>query len=325
MISERSKRVGIKELEIFDNFNVDKTLPKFVGKETEDDSGNKIWIAPKTTDGNFVAPDGTPANSGGLWISADQSVPSEDWGVNVNVSNKVNIFQRLRVAFTLKKKIEKANKRKKKEKLISIRDYFINFAESFNELTPLGDIAETYETAIIQAQKLGQKTLVEKLQDMLNVVRGEAHLIQMGVKQYVTNEQVCDFYESVDEDKDLKLTWIEHFVKVIPNEIVELKAEIDKRGVFDNYVILHYDPQGNASSLTKEEIEVKKDPILFGVIKNSKRLYYIGDWVDDYCDLTLKGMFEELGEKVLEINNRNLKTYINKVGDYEQRRKKNKK
>ena len=157
---------------------------------------------------------------------------------------------------------------------------------------------------------------------MLNVVRGEAHLIQMGVKYYVSNEQVCDFYEAVDEDKNLKLTWIEHFVKVIPTEIVELKAEIDMRGVFDNYVILHYDPDGNATSLTKEEIEVKKDPILFGVIENSKRLYYIGDWKDDYCDLTLEDMFEQLGEKTLEINNKNLKTYINKVGDYEQMRKK---
>ena len=32
-------------------------------------------------------------------------------------------------------------------------------------------------------------------------------------------------------------------------------------------------------------------------------------------------ILKELGEKVLEINNRNLKTYINKVGDYEQKRK----
>ena len=213
-------------------------------------------------------------------------------------------------------------KKKKEQNLISIRSYFTNLAESFNELTPLGDIADTYETAILQAQELGQKALVEKLKDLLDVVRGEAHLIQMGIKYYVTNEQVCDFYESVDEDKDLKLTWIEHFVKVIPNEIVELKNEIDKRGVFDNYVILHYDPEGNATSLTKKQIETKKDPILFGVIENSKRLYYIGDWIDDYCDLTLEGMFEKLGEKVLEINNRNLKTYINKAGDYEQKRKK---
>jgi len=33
-------------------------------------------------------------------------------------------------------------------------------------------------------------------------------------------------------------------------------------------------------------------------------------------------MFEELGEKVLEVNNKSLKTYINKAGEYHQRRKK---
>lgn len=321
MISERSKRAGIKELKIFDDFKVDNSLPKYSGEKTEDEHGRIVFTS--SADTNLFQGTDSATYNGGVWLSVPSSGGDLEEG-SIDLPNKLNFFQRLKIAFTLKSILEKRKEKKKKENLISIRDYFINLSEHFNELTPLADIADHYEKAILQAEKLGQKSLKEKLQDMLDVVRGEAHLIQMGIKQYVTNEQMCDFYESVDEDKNLKLTWIEHFVKVIPNEIVELKAEIDKRGVFDNYVILHYDPEGNATSLTKEEIEVKKDPILFGVIKNSKRLYYVGDWVDDYCDLTLERMFEELGEKVLEINNRNLKTYINKIGDYEQRRKKNK-
>ena len=326
MISERSKRADIKELEIFDNFKVDRSLPKYAGQPEEDSSGNRIWISSSqtTADGSVVrvGPDGTSTNQT-VWVSANESwgVPSEG-NLEINMPEKVTFFSRIKLALTLKNRINKAKEKKRKENLISIRDYFINLADHFEELSPLADIAEHYEKAILQAETLGQKALVQKLKDMLDVVRGEAHLIQMGIKFFVTNDQVCDFYEAVDEDKNLKLTWIEHFVKVIPAEIVELKAEIDKRGVFDNYVILHYDPNDNASSLTKEEIEVKKDPILFGVIQNSKKMYYIGDWKDDYCDLTLEGMFEELGEKVLEINNRNLKTYITKVGDYEQKRKK---
>lgn len=323
MISERSKRAGIKELKIFDNFKVDNSLPKYSGEKTEDEHGRIVFTP--STDTNFIQETDSATNNGGVWLS----VPTDDNWVeedcSVDVPNKLNLFKRLKIAFTLKSGLEKHKNKKRKENLISIRDYFINLSEHFNELTPLADIADHYEKAIVQAEKLGQKSLKEKLQGMLEVVRGEAHLIQMGIKQYVTNEQMCDFYESIDEDKNLKLTWIENFVKVIPNDIIELKAEIDKRGVFDNYVILHYDPQGNATSLTKEEIEIKKDPILFGVIKNSKRLYYVGDWIDDYCDLTLEKMFEELGEEVLKINNRNLKTYINKTGDYEQRRRKNKK
>lgn len=29
----------------------------------------------------------------------------------------------------------------------------------------------------------------------------------------------------------------------------------------------------------------RKDPILFGVIAGSNKLYFIGDWIDEYCDL----------------------------------------
>lgn len=65
-----------------------------------------------------------------------------------------------------------------------------------------------------------------------------------------------------------------------------------------------------------------KDPILFGVMEHSRKLYYIGDWKDEYCDLTLEDMFTSLGEKVLEINNDNLKTYINTAGEYKQKREK---
>lgn len=329
MISERSKRAGIKELKIFDNFKVDRTLPKYSGKESVDDDGSIIF---NIENNNFIGgATNSSTNSNQVMMSMpDEGVPMESWGSTGVVFSdesmeRLNIFKRLKIAFTLKKRIEREKAKKRKENLITIRDYFLTLSEGFSELTPLAEIADHYEKAILQADQLGQKSLVEKLKDMLDVVRGEAHLIQMSVKFYVTNDQVCDFHESVDEDDDLKLTWIEQFVKIIPNEIVKLKAEIDKRGVFDNYVILHYDPNGDATSLTKEEIEIKKDPILFGVIKNSKRLYYVGDWKDDYCDLTLENMFEQLGEKTLEINNKNLKTYINKVGDYEQRRKKIKK
>ena len=304
MISQRLKREGIKELEIFDNFKVDSSLPKYKeGNKYINASNNQLIV-----NSDFNA---------GIWVDGNWFNP------NANESDdsldKMNFFKRLKIAFKPKKYMSK------RRKMIKIRDYFINLADHFNELTPIADIADHYEKAIVQAKKLGQTSLVEKLESMLDVARSEAHLIQMGITKYVTNEQMCDFYESIDEDKNLKLTWIENFIKVIPNDIIDLKDKIDERGLFDNYVILHYDPNEDATSLTKKEIETKKDPILFGVISNSKRLYYIGDWVDDYCDLTLEKMFEELGEKTLEINNRNLKTFIDKSGDYELKRKKKRK
>ena len=46
--------------------------------------------------------------------------------------------------------------------------------------------------------------------------------------------------------------------------------------------------------MTEEEKRIKKDPILFGVIYGSNKLYYIADWVDEYCDLTWDQVVEKL-------------------------------
>jgi hypothetical protein len=70
--------------------------------------------------------------------------------------------------------------------------------------------------------------------------------------------------------------------------------------VFDNYVILHYDYSGEAVEETKEEKAKKKDPIMFGLIQGSKNLYYIGDWIDDYCDLTLDVIIKKLGKRTVK-------------------------
>lgn len=322
MITRRGNK---PQLTVFDNFQIDRGLPKYAGEEKEDVNGNLVWTIPTAV--TNVGTNGLTFNdstTGTVWVN--QSVPanpSEGWSISVDGGNeKLTLKNRLKIAFTLKSRMKKLESKRKKENLITIRDYFLNLSQHFSELSPLADVADHYEKAIVQANQLGQTSLVENLKEMLEVVRGEAHLIQMGLKHYVTEAQMCDFYEGIDEDKNLKLTWIKNFVKIIPKDVVDIKSNVDERGVFDNYVILHFDPNNDATDLTQEEKEVKKDPILFGVISNSKKLYYIADWVDDYCDLTLEKMFEELGEKTLEINGQSLKTYINKVGKHEARRKK---
>ncbi len=37
-------------------------------------------------------------------------------------------------------------------------------------------------------------------------------------------------------------------------------------------------------------------PILFGVIKGRRRLYFVGDWVDEFCDLTFDQIADALGK-----------------------------
>lgn len=75
----------------------------------------------------------------------------------------------------------------------------------------------------------------------------------------------------------------------------------DKLHVFDNYCILHYDPEKKSYQMTVEEREreriKKNDPILFGILRGSRDLYYIADWIDETCDLTLDKFIKTLDEK----------------------------
>jgi hypothetical protein len=287
-----SNRGGIKELQIFDNFEIDRKLSKY----TQNEELNKV--------GN---------NSAFITINSDNegSIPVEP-GVWFNTPSGVSV-NHLSFRDKLANWISRKPKVKTPVAKIGVIEFFTNLSKSFEELTPIAEIATHYEKALLQANTMGQIALVEKLKDLIDVVRGEAHLIQMGLKKYVTEKQVINFYELVGEDKNLKLTWIKNFGRIIPEDVYKAKKSVDERNIFDNYVILHYDPANNGEKLTKKEIEKKKDPILFGVIKNSRKLYYIADWKDDYCELTLDEMFNQLGGKVLTINNKTVKTFIDKT------------
>jgi hypothetical protein len=300
MISERAKRVGLKELQIFDNFEIDQNLPKHKKVNDQESDAKMAW-------------GGTHGNE--AWLSVPTDSTNTISGIMIN-GVQVKPPLRARLAGWLLKKIQSKQStqvEKPPVKLISIVEFFTEVTKSYEELTPIAEIAEHYEKALTQAKTMGQVALLQKLVDLLDMVKGEAILSAMGLKKYVTEKNVVDFYEKVGEDKNLKLTWIKNFNRIIPEDVYEAKKDVDERKIFDNYVILHYDPKDNGEKPTKEEIEKKKDPILFGVIKNSRKLYYVADWKDEYCDLTLEEMFKVLKGKVLQINNKTVKTFIDKT------------
>ena len=95
---------------------------------------------------------------------------------------------------------------------------------------------------------------------------------------------------------------------------MEIKKAADERGWFDNYLVLYFTTKGiESAELTKEEVRQKKDPILFGVIRNSRKLYFVADWTDEYCNLTLDKMLKVLKKEVLTVNNEDVRSYIDKI------------
>ena len=113
------------------------------------------------------------------------------------------------------------------------------------------------------------------------------------------------------EAKVKKMNWMKNYLRVIPDNILEKKKMFDKWECFDNYVILHFDINDDSTQLTEKEIEKAKDPILFGVISGSRKLYFVGDWIDEYCDLTLDKFIKTLEQnKVKEFTKVSLKKEI---------------
>ena len=297
-------------------FEIDQNLPKH--KKEDVNKNDTKAQAPQLTSSVDNAWVSVPM----AWDSSTNVIGgASTWGTNggvtiINQPPKPTAKERM-INFLLKKlqktQSTQIEQEKNKKKIMTVVEFFTSLSGSYEELTPIAEIAEHFKETVIQANVMGQTALLEKLRDTMDVFRGEAHLISLGLKKYVTEAQVCDFYEKVGEDKNLKLTWIKNFNRIIPEDVYLAKKEVDDRKIFDNYVILHYDPQENGQEMTKAEKEKKKDPILFGVFKNSRKLYFIADWKDEFCDLTLEEMFKTLGGKVLNINNKSVKTYIDKT------------
>lgn len=254
-------------LEIFDNFQTDHTLPKHKKKEKG---------------GGIV--DGVAF--GGVF-----SVPSAGGFDSTEVITKKNILRRF---------IDWCKAPSSKPKL-SVQQFFseINFA--LKDIPKYEHRVNDYLTAIEFAKQNGQTALMEELQMEVEIVKNETILLDGGFETVITEEQVVKFYK--ESDKALALTYIKNFARLIPSNVCKRKDEADKLGVFDAYVVLSYDPNGKSFKMTEAEKIKKKDPILFGLIRNVRKLYFIADWKDEFCDLQLSDFINKFGEEAIHANN----------------------
>jgi hypothetical protein len=263
------------KLKIFENFNTDYNLPK----HKKDDSDDSV-------------------SRGGSFTTNPDSWSIESDG-STHYNEKRSWLKQLGFWLTYKTTEIKANREEKKK--LNPSEFFTQISSAFEfkkfDQDKYFKRIDGYLSTIENAKKLGQVALVEKLENEIELIKSESLLFGIGNVKTITEEQVIHFYKK--SKKGLRLDWIKNFTRVIPNKIVKQKIKIDNLKVFDNYVILHFDPNETAFEMTKEE---KEDPILFGVIRGSRKLYYIADWKDKYCDLTLETLIDEFGKKAIKAN-----------------------
>lgn len=257
---------GKPQLKIFNYFYKELTLPKY-RKDTS------TSIHPDT-----------------LWMmdSMSRSASTESgssWGSNDN-NNDLYIK-------SLKRKFKRSWSKKIKDwfsgKPDPVETTFNKIKNAKGELSEdLEDMLHVVEKLATRAAKNNQLALVDELKKRMSVIIGEMCLSKNGYLEYVSEEKMIEFF--LKSDKGVRIDFIRNYTSIIPFPVAEKKDKLDELKVFDNYCIAHYDPNTAVFRVSQEDRNAQKrrDPILFGMIEGSRRLYYVGDWVTDDDTLTLE-------------------------------------
>lgn len=301
-------------LQIFDSFEIDTNLPKHGSQASlniETSSGNAIFLPVTRMNAQGVrtriSVAGGQSFDGGpnLHLVALEKDSFKEWFGRklLRLSDRLtgkNSFQDRYISAS--RNSDGSFEMGEDAPTLSIEEFFKSIKNSKRQMEKIDDRIESYNAALQQATDLGQVALRQELERKVDVVRSESQLYAKNIVKVVLEEQVVTFYR--DSERGIRLDWIKNFTRTIPETFVKVKKELDELKVFDNYVIMHYDPNGESTKMTDEEkIEAEKDPILFGVISGSRKLYYIGDWVDEYCDLTLDAFIDKYGKEAIKKNN----------------------
>jgi hypothetical protein len=303
------------ELQVFDDFVIDRSLLKHKSKEKK--SGN--WTT--FTVGADGSMEGEPTRFIGEGVGDSSVNPPRDFniagiiegdphywdGVSYEIKSELQRQQLIsnlelredyrrggvRFAPLTKLYLWAFTKKYKNKPTRSIESFFVSIKHTKEQLEKIDERIESYRVLVQNAIDLGQNALEEKLLNEIELIGYESQLYGLGYTKVVTEEQLVKFVKQTK--RGLRLDWIKNFTRVIPDSVLKKKKELDTHKIFDNFLILHYDPDNKGSAKTKKEKEDEKDPILFGAINGSRKLYFVDDWIDSTCDLQFKDIAKQLG------------------------------
>ena len=151
---------------------------------------------------------------------------------------------------------------------------------------------------------LGQTSLANKLKKDIVKLTKERILLANGFDTYIYRKDVTKYIELV-KDKKVYICELEKFPRLIPEEAKQKLLKAKSLNIFNDFWVVYVDYTNDSDSILteKEKKERKKnrDPIIFGTFENPEKepinkMYFICDWVDEYCDLTLDQMVKKLVE-----------------------------
>ncbi len=181
------------------------------------------------------------------------------------------------------------------------------------------DLSRIYDNCLELLNKYkitGQIAGMRKLLFHLESIETEREIVKMGITTFIYRDDIEEYIDNIAKDT-VKIIELENYEREIPDEIVEVISRVKDK--FDQLYVLFTDYTGKVERQVEKERR-QKDPILFGTFQSQRtrtvidRFYFLGDWEDEYCDLTLDKMVNEIQSS----ENRNVVRTVNTPRDIEE-------
>jgi len=161
------------------------------------------------------------------------------------------------------------------------------------------ELIQFYDNAITllnKYQTTGQIEGMKKLIFLIETVEKEREIVKLGINTFVYFEDIENYIDNIAKNV-VKIIELERYERDIPDEVVEVISQTKK--FFNKFYVVFTDYTGKVERQVEKQRR-EKDPILFGTFQDEdskallERFYFIADWEDEYCDLTLGRMVEEV-------------------------------
>lgn len=240
----------------------------------------------------------TNTNSGGILYLDGSGNVMADYGTSITISGSGMTVAGSQYGFAQQ---TQQPSQQGQTKRIGPKLYFSYVKSKLNktQLKKLKSRLTKLQTLVKSAEETGQKALYEEFSKMLVVAVRESEAAACGHDVYVNKKDINKFMNLVTEDQQsrrnpIRFKKLEEFPRAIPTKIRKIIKSVQSKQLFDELHILYLDYTGEEIKSNKEKIR-EKDPVLFGKFAyDDEKYYFIADWIDDYCDLTLSSFVDKL-------------------------------
>lgn len=165
-------------------------------------------------------------------------------------------------------------------------------------------IIDTTLKMLKKTKATGQTAMAKELTHQLELALKELDAAKDGFDIFVNRKDIERYVEKVEE-KSVKIIELSKYERDIPDDIMD-KLELARKHFDEIYIVFTDYTKKETKKVAKERRD--KDPIMFGAFHNKDekdknniyvedRLFFIADWVEDKCDLTLEQIVRDIQDK----------------------------